>query len=143
MFLLRGNQMIKQFIFCGSLGWCFEVFWTGLGSLFKHDKKLIGQSSLHMFPIYGSVIFFEPIMNIIAGLPIIVRGVTYMLCIFAAEYYSGTLLRKINACPWDYSNSRYNVQSVIRLDYALLWFAVGLGFEAAYRYFEWEIKALF
>ena len=87
-----------------------------------------------MFPIYGSVIFFEPIMNIIAGLPIIVRGVTYMLCIFVAEYYSGTLLRKINACPWDYSNSRYNVQSVIRLDYAPLWFAVGLGFETAYRY---------
>ena len=135
--------MIKRFILYGFAGLIMEVLWTGLNSLYRGDKKLGCYTSLWMFPIYGSVIFFEPIMNIIVGMPIIVRGVTYMLCIFVAEYYSGTLLRKINACPWDYSNSRYNVQSVIRLDYAPLWFAVGLGFEAAYRYFEWEIKALF
>ena len=74
--------MIKQFIFCGSLGWCFEVFWTGLGSLFKHDKKLMGQSSLHMFPIYGSAIIIPPIHRLIRKANVFIRGTVYALCMF-------------------------------------------------------------
>ena len=114
MFLLRGNQMIKQFIFCGSLGWCFEVFWTGLGSLFKHDKKLMGQSSLHMFPIYGSAIIIPPIHRLIRKANVFIRGTIYALCIFLTEFISGSFLKKRNACPWDYSDAALNYKGMIK-----------------------------
>lgn len=32
-------------------------------------------------------------------------------------------------CPWDYSNAKANVDSVIRLDYAPFWLVAGLIFE--------------
>ncbi len=121
--------MIKQFIFCGSLGWCFEVFWTGMGSLFKHDKKLMGQSSLHMFPIYGSAIIIPPIHRLIEKANVFVRGTVYALCIFLTEFISGSFLKKHNACPWDYSDAALNYKGIIRLDYAPVWFVVGLIYE--------------
>jgi hypothetical protein len=55
-----------------------------------------------------------------------------MTCIFAAEYVSGSLLKRADICPWDYSEARYHVKGLIRWDYAPAWFAVGLIFERAY-----------
>ena len=52
-----------------------------------------------------------------------------MSLIFSAEYISGKLLRKKELCPWDYGRSKWNIGRVIRLDYAPLWFFVGLFFE--------------
>lgn len=121
--------MIKQFIFCGSLGWCFEVFWTGLGSLFHHDKKLIGRTSLHMFPIYGTAVIIPPIHKLIKKANVFIRGSVYALCIFLTEFISGSFLKKHNACPWDYSGSVFNYKGIIRLDYAPVWFIVGLIYE--------------
>lgn len=102
--------------------------------MIKGDKGLRCTTSLWMFPIYGMGIVFEPIINLIIVLPIIVRGVTYMLCIFLAEYYSGIALKRFAVCPWDYSESSYNIQGLVRLDYAPLWFIVGLAYEWAYRF---------
>ena len=52
-----------------------------------------------------------------------------MLSIFTAEYITGYILKKRNMCPWDYSKAKYNINGLIRLDYAPLWFLVGLVFE--------------
>lgn len=52
-----------------------------------------------------------------------------MSLIFSAEYLSGTLLQKRELCPWDYGRSKWNIGKVIRLDYAPLWFLVGLFYE--------------
>ena len=49
--------MKKKFLLCGSLGWCLEVFWTGLHALFSGDPFLTGKTSLWMFPIYGCAVF--------------------------------------------------------------------------------------
>ena len=57
------------------------------------------------------------------------RGLVYMSCIFAGEYLSGSLLKRHQACPWDYSKSPWNYRGIIRLDYAPLWFLTGLLFE--------------
>ena len=57
------------------------------------------------------------------------RGGVYACCIFAGEYMTGTILRKFEACPWDYSKARLNVNGLIRLDYAPYWFGAGLLFE--------------
>lgn len=52
-----------------------------------------------------------------------------MLCIYAGEYISGSLLKKRDFCPWDYSRSRIHYRGLIRFDYAPLWFTAGLLFE--------------
>lgn len=53
--------MIKKYMMCGLTGWCMEVFWTGLGSAIKKDKKLTSNTSIWMFPIYATAIIIEPI----------------------------------------------------------------------------------
>ena len=127
------------------------MFWTGLGSLFKHDKKLMGQSSLHMFPIYGSAIIIPPIHRLIRKANVFIRGTIYALCIFLTEFISGSFLKKRNACPWDYSDAALNYKGIIRLDYAPVWFIVGLMVAVfafllnkviSYRLSGKEIKAL-
>lgn len=117
------------FIKCGLFGWCLEIFWTGLGSLFQGDGRLTGHSSLWMFPIYGLASVILPVYQQIKPLNIVFRGLIYMLAIFTVEYITGSVLKQLNLCPWDYSQAALNINGVIRLDYAPVWFAAGLLFE--------------
>ena len=32
-------------------------------------------------------------------------------------------------CPWDYSDAKYNIDGLVRLDFAPAWFILGLVFE--------------
>ena len=121
--------MKSNFIRCGMYGWCMEVLWTGLNSLLHHDPKLMGFSSLHMFPIYGMASLISPLYKYLKKFGTFTRGMIYMLCIYAVEYTSGTYLKKHNRCPWDYSDTPYQIGGVIRLDYAPLWFLTGLFYE--------------
>lgn len=127
------KTMRSNFIKCGMLGWCIEVLWTGLGSFFQHDPKLMGFSSLRMFPIYGMASLFAPLSRCLKKCRTVTRGLVYMLCIFLVEYTSGTFLKKRNCCPWDYSDAPLSIGGVIRLDYAPLWFLTGLFYERAIR----------
>ncbi|MCD7746427.1 MAG: putative ABC transporter permease [Lachnospiraceae bacterium] len=123
--------MKNRFIRCGMYGWCMEVLWTGLHSLLRHDPKLMGFSSLRMFPIYGMASLIRPFSVLLKRFSPFTRGLIYMVCIFAVEFGTGTYLKKHNRCPWDYSDSPYQVNGVIRLDYAPIWFLTGLFFEKA------------
>jgi hypothetical protein len=50
--------------------------------------------------------------------------------IFGIEAATGALLRRlIGSCPWDYTGRRAHVRGLVRLDYAPLWYLVGLAFE--------------
>ena len=53
--------MKRNFLLCGSLGWCLEVFWTGLHSLLNGQPTMMGQTSLLMFPIYGCAAVIAPL----------------------------------------------------------------------------------
>lgn len=121
--------MRLKFIQCGMYGWCMEVLWTGLNSLIHHDPKLMGFSSLRMFPIYGMAAFISPLSSCLKKCRTFTRGIIYMICIFMVEYASGTYLKKRGCCPWDYSDAPLQVNGVIRLDYAPLWFLTGLFYE--------------
>ena len=59
--------------------------------------------------------------------PFIARA--HMVLIFCAEYLFGFWMRRIGICPWDYSGRPTNVNGLIRLDFAPLWFGTGLLFE--------------
>ena len=108
------------------------MFWTGMASLLKRDYTAKSTSSIWMFFIYGSAAFFTPMIELIYPLPMFVRGSIYALCIFVIEYVVGISLKRINMCPWDYSAAKTSVQGVIRLDYAPVWFSVGIIFEYTY-----------
>ncbi len=120
---------MKTFLKCGIAGWCMEVLWTGILACCKRDMKMTGNTSILMFPIYGMMAFLKPVVKSIKGKNIFIRGGIYMLCIYAAEYATGTILKKRNMCPWDYSDSKYNVKGIIRLDFVPVWFGAGLLFE--------------
>ena len=119
----------KNFLICGLTGWCIEIIFTSLHAFQKRDMRLIGQTSLWMFPIYGLAAFIKPIYSIIKKLPFLLRGGIYSIGIFICEYISGMFLKKHHLCPWDYSKSPININGVIRLDYAPLWALAGLLFE--------------
>ena len=114
---------------CGICGWCLELLWTSLHSLSRQDYKLIGHSSIWMFPIYGMAAVIRPLSLKMQNIHIVLRGLIYMNGIFSIEYLSGTFLKRLNLCPWDYSEAPLNFHGVIRLDYAPVWFITGLFFE--------------
>ena len=119
----------KNFIICGLTGWCMEIIFTSIGAFLRQDMRLIGQTSLWMFPIYGLAAFIKPVYDTIKKLPILLRGSIYTCGIFTCEYITGMLLKKHHLCPWDYSESPVNIHGVIRLDYAPFWLLAGLLFE--------------
>ena len=121
--------MRHYFLTCGLTGWCMEIIYTSLYCLREKNYKLIGNTSIWMFPIYGMASLLAPLCRLLKGKNIMLRGSIYTCFIFAGEYLSGSFLRKLKACPWDYSNARSNIKGLIRLDYAPLWFGAGLLFE--------------
>ncbi|MFZ7103049.1 MAG: putative ABC transporter permease [Peptococcaceae bacterium] len=127
---IQTNNMLKRFLFYGTLGWITEVMWTGLGSLLQGKWTLDSHTYLWMFPIYGLAVFLEPVHEEIRSGRWWVRGLVYMVLIFAIEFSTGYLLTAfIGQCPWDYSGSFFSWRGFIRLDYAPVWFTAGLLFE--------------
>lgn len=86
-----------------------EILFTGLHSLQNENHKLTGNTSIWMFPIYGMASFLSPICRRLKGKSLVLRGGVYTCCIFIGEYITGSFLRKFEACPWDYSEARLNV----------------------------------
>ncbi|WP_075718466.1 putative ABC transporter permease [Roseburia sp. 499] len=121
--------MKKNFIICGLTGWCLEILFTAFDSFRKRELTLIGKTSLWMFPIYGMAAIIKLLYLRIKNLPTLIRASIYSILIFIGEYISGSILKKYNVCPWDYSNARANIKGVIRLDYAPYWMLTGLLYE--------------
>ena len=120
---------LKNFMKCGAIGWCMEIIFTALGALRRRELPLMGQTSLWMFPIYGSAAFFKPLFSLLKRYSIPVRGTIYALSIFSAEYASGRLLEKHNLCPWNYNRHHWHINGLIRVDFFPFWFMAGLLFE--------------
>ena len=119
----------RSFLLCGLCGWCMEILFTALHSLRRRDLRLTGNTSLWMFPIYGCAAFIGPVSRLLRKKNLLFRGNLYMLGIFLVEFFTGSLLKKKNWCPWDYGDAPLNIHGVIRLDYAPLWLLAGLFFE--------------
>lgn len=121
--------MLIRYIIYGLLGWNMEIIWTGLSSALQGSRNLIGHTSIWMFFIYGLAVFLlEPVHNMIGGLHWFWRGCIWTLFIFCIEFFSGMLLKAMGIHAWHY-HCTTAILGVIRLDYAPLWFVVGLIFE--------------
>ena len=121
--------MRHYFLTCGLTGWCMEIIYTSLYCLREKNYKLIGNTSIWMFPIYGMASLLAPVCRLLKGKNIMLRGSIYTCGIFTCEYITGMLLKKHHLCPWDYSQSPVNINGVIRLDYAPFWLLAGVLFE--------------
>lgn len=121
--------MKNRFLMCGIVGWCLEIIWTGLHSLLSGKTDMMGRTSLLMFPIYGCAAVIGPIAKKLAKIPTAVRGCLYAVGIFLTEFVSGTALKTLHMCPWDYSHAPLQINGVVRLDYFPVWFSVGLLYE--------------
>ena len=119
----------KNFVICGLTGWCMEVAFTSAGALSKKDKKLMGQTSAWMFPIYGMAAAIGEVAPKISHWPSPARALLYGSAIMAGEYVSGSILTKFDICPWSYKGAKYAVKDIVRLDYLPLWMIAGLLFE--------------
>ena len=137
-------QWVKYFLLCGVTGWCLEILFTSMESILHQDWRLVGKTSLLMFPIYGLGVFLGPICRgidrwldegfwdkgRISQRELALRhGMIDMVLIFTAEYLFGLLLGKMGICPWDYRGMPTNIHGLIRLDFAPLWFLTGLILE--------------
>lgn len=135
----RIKRLPGNFLKCGIAGWCLEVMFTSVESILNQDWRLMGRTSLLMFPIYGCGAFLGPLGNLAdrwigethirTSERLIRHGMIYMVLIFTAEYLSGSFLRAKGICPWDYTGKVSNIDGLIRLDFAPLWFGAGLLFE--------------
>lgn len=122
-------SMKKNFLICGLTGWCMEIIFTAFNAFRHRDFKLMGQTSIWMFPIYSMAALIYPVYSFIKWLPTLARGIIYSIGFFCFEFLSGSFLKKHDICPWDYSDAKSNIKGVIRLDFAPIWLVAGLIFE--------------
>lgn len=123
------KKFLSNYFLCGIIGWCTEIIFTSLHSLRNRDFRLMGVTSLWMFPIYGLASLLIIPYKLFQKSSAFVRGTVYTICIFLGEFFSGQLLTRYHICPWNYEKARLNIKKVIRLDYAPLWFFFGLFLE--------------
>lgn len=121
-----------------AVGLSLEVVFT---AICEHPKagnwRLQGYTYLWMIPIYATV---YPALCLLYPYSSphhwLARGAFYVALIWAVEYASGWLLRKLTGeCPWErnYYPSRWHVHGLIRLDMAPAWFGAALLYEYVFR----------
>ena len=145
-------KYIIYFLFFAFLGVAHEVFWRSiLDYKKKKNKRMLGDSSLWMFPIYGTLTFIILFVQTYFGdFPWYLRGLLYTLLIFTWEYISGYIIKKISGIsPWDYSKEttdgvgspkKYHLHGLICLQYAPIWYLEGLLAEWIYLWMESNVN---
>ena len=129
-------MVLRIFLFaCVGVG--LEVIWTAVLDYPKNKSlRLLGQSYIWMFPIYGSIpLFLSLLYPRLAGLVLPARLAVYTVLLLMMEYATGWILRRATgACPWEaeYNGKRWAIDGLIRLDYAPAWALACLLFERLY-----------
>jgi len=119
------------------LGRCREVVWTAVtkkGLVKQKDWRRWGHRYLWMLPIHGLLApVGEPIHNALRRHFWLPRRLAYLIGIWAIDCITRGLLRWLTGkFPWKYSHLGGNIDGVIALEYAPIWFGFGLGFERAH-----------
>ena len=127
-----------QMVLFAVLGLGLEVIFTGIFDCRRGTLcHLMGYSSLWYLPLYMLVpVFFAFGSSLVFQFNWFMRGIIYMLAIFAIEYVAMFLLRLLlGASPSEksYYQSPFNIKGLIRLDFAPVMFALGLFLECVYR----------
>ncbi|XP_069008962.1 LOW QUALITY PROTEIN: transmembrane protein 229b [Embiotoca jacksoni] len=106
-------------------GYFCEVMFTAAWEFAVHRNwKFPGVTSVWALFIYGTCILtVERMYLALRGrCPVLLRCTIYTLWTYLWELGTGLLLRQFDACPWDYSEFRYNFMGLITAEYAVPWF---------------------
>jgi len=133
------GQIAFQMTLFAVLGLGLEVIFTGLFDCRRGKNcHLMGYSSLWYLPLYMlTPVFFALGSDFVFQFNWFVRGIIYMLLIFAIEYVAMFLLRRLlGSSPSEdnYFSSPFNLHGLIRLDFAPVMFALGMILECVYRH---------
>ena len=60
------------------------------------------------------------------SVPMLARGLVYVVWTYTWEYSTGRVLDFFNARPWDYTELQYNIHGLIALEFAPLWYCACL-----------------
>lgn len=136
------KKRLFLFAMFGCIGITTEIFFTNIEQIAHNlytgagepvDWRLMGHSYVWMFPIYGLVAFFAPLLyHRIERLHVLLRALIYGVTIIAVEFVTGWLLDiTTGSCPWDYQYGLH-VMGYIRIDYLPLWMLFGVMVERLY-----------
>ena len=113
----------------GCVGITTEIFFTAIIALIDQIQsgndvslRLMGQSYIWMFPIYGIAgLAFPLLIRKFSFLHPVFRAMTFAVGILIVEYITGGLLDVFTgSCPWEYTTG-WHIHGYIRLDYYPLW----------------------
>ena len=104
---------------------CFTAIWD---FCISQNPKLVGESSIWSIFVYGGggLVCEYLIVNNIFKHNILFRTLVYLLYTYAWEYLTGFILLQFAACPWDYTERRWNLHGLITLEYAPAWIFAGI-----------------
>lgn len=106
-------------------GYFCEVMFTAAWEFVVNcNWKFPGVTSVWALFIYGTCILIveQMYLKLRGRCPVLLRCIIYTLWTYLWEFGTGLLLRQFNACPWDYSEFRYNFKGLITAEYAVPWF---------------------
>lgn len=112
----RLKQCAKDFLICGLTGWGLEILLTSAESLAAGDLKLMGKTSIYMFPIYGLGVLLGPIgrevdrwLDADRGEGRSQKGLDLPSwdpghgADLSGRISDGIALKSLGICPWDYT----------------------------------------
>jgi Putative ABC-transporter type IV len=126
----KGKSPIARALIYTAAGFSGEVAISAVHDVFR-KKPVRFRTSLWMLPVYSLLLpLYEPVHDRLRARPWPLRGATYGAGFLAVEYASGAFFRRaLGRVPWDYTEARFNVDDLIRLDYFFQWAAAGLALE--------------
>ncbi|XP_027855974.1 transmembrane protein 229b [Xiphophorus couchianus] len=113
-------------------GYFCEVMFTAAWEFVVNcNWKFPGVTSVWALFIYGTCILIVERMylKLRGRCPVLLRCIIYTLWTYLWEFGTGLLLRQFNACPWDYTEFRYNFMGLITAEYAVPWFCASFTVE--------------
>jgi hypothetical protein len=118
------SPIIRLYVY-GIHGYFTEVMFTAVWEFVVNTNwKFPGCTSVWSLFIYSGCSFLieKVFVSLENKVPMIFRGFIYLFFCYMWELVAGLVLRYFNACPWDYTEFKYNFLGVITLEYAPLWY---------------------
>jgi uncharacterized membrane protein len=112
-------------------GYVIEIMFTAAWEFIVNmNWKFPGNTSVWSMPIYGlSTLAIEWQFFFLRDqlkLPLMVRALIYTVWTYFWEFSTGFILKQFNACPWDYTPFEGDFMGLVTLEYAPLWYLLGI-----------------
>lgn len=123
---LEALSLVGRFYIYAIHGYATEVMFTAIWEfIVNFNRKLPGVTSIWSFPIYGiSVLVVEQLYLFMEArnIPLMLRGIVYVIWTYCWEFSTGFILLQFDACPWDYTPFEGDFMGLVTLEYLPLWY---------------------